>query len=399
MPTAFLLCFLLTILAPFASYGANGSESQVTADEVRVLKKKVELLEKSLSSLVVKSYDSNGRVQSFLAESLSLGGYFENSIQSIWGENTSTQTVADAHRMGINVAADLGKRFRFVGQYSAGFNYPLRNEHNNPASGSQILPPQRTYQEVTFGSLLSQGYGEYAFNENWMIQMGMGYTPFGYAFQLREPVLFIRRGGPQLIRTQGIANIIIADPFWKGLHVKGRVLEQVGINLYTTTSLGHDGKMGGGARLFWELDDGMILGASTQTGRQSGVQYWSYGFDAVFDFRYGGFKFEIANNKSSLGEPVSYYFQPYIRLLQRKLTLHLDFDYLKNELGLTTLGSSSVADPYIKWEYGIGFNYQFLPNVKIRMGYILHDYTGVRSLVNTQNRDYQSLNISSGISF
>ena len=114
---------------------------------------------------------------------------------------------------------------------------------------------------------------------------------------------------------------------------------------------------------------------------------------------YFGLTLEWARHDETVGNPESFYIQPYVRLLDKKLVVFIDADYLKNPLGQTTLGSSAVNDPYIKWEYTAGVNYHFLPNAKLRLDFIFHDYTGVTAVVARQNRDYYSVSFSSGFSF
>ncbi len=317
----------------------------------------------------------------------------------MWGPDTPSETLADRHKLGINLSAELGSKFRFVSQFTMGFNFPLRNEHNNPSHGSTLLPLNRSHGDLSFGSVLSQAFGEYDLGKSLKFKFGMGYVPFGRAFQIREPVLFLRHQGPQLIRTASASEIIIADPFWKGLHLQGNLFEKIGFNLYTLSSLDHSGKLGLGARLWSKLNSNITLGLSTQSAERSNSNYLAYASDLNVKFKNFGVQVEYAVNDSDLGTVSSYYIQPYLKLLNRKLTLHLDIDYMKNILGLTTLGNASVSDPYRKWEYGIGLNYQFLPNVKVRLGFLMHDYIDSTAVIVSQDRDYFTVSNSWGISF
>ena len=392
----YLFCVFLFLLPQL---GYSESSMQKLQTEWKQMKLKMEQLENSINHLNSKTLSQHGQIQTFVSPSMALGGYFENSITSLWGPNTATETLADRHKLGINLSAELGSKFRFVSQFSVGFNFPLRNEHNNPSHGSSLLPTTRTHGSVSFGSLLSQAFGEYNLGGSLRFQFGMGYVPFGRAFQVREPVLFLRYQGPQLIRTASTTEIIIADPFWKGLHLKGKFANNTGFHLYTLSSLDHSGKLGGGARLWQKLGSSFQFGLSGQSAERNNNTYLSYGADLHWNYGIFGLFAEYAVNDSKLGEVTSYYLQPYFKFLNRKLTLHFDFDYMKNILGLTTLGTASVSDPYIKWEYGVGFNYQFLPNVKVRLGFLYHDYTGATAIVANQDRDYYSLSNSWGISF
>lgn len=373
--------------------------SSVSAAETT--EERLERLEKTLAEMTSKTYSRQGTLQSYLAESLYLGGFFENSITSIWGPDTPSQVVADSHRLGLNISADLHPRFRLVTQTSFGFSYAFRNEHNNPNHGSSIIPLQRAFDDVTFGSLLSQAFGEYDLGSKLKIQMGMGFTPFGRAYQVRDPVLFLKRRGPQIIRTSGVNRVVIADPFWKGFNILGSFddKQQYQYNLYTTSPLDHSGKLGGGARFSWNPNSHLTMGASTQNGHQMDKSFLSYGGDISWTGKCFGIYAEWARLESDFGDNESYYAQVFVKTFEQSLVFFIDSDYLKNSLGQTTVGSAAVNDPYIKREHTVGVNYYFYPNIKVRLDLIFHDYIGDRAVVSGQNRDYYSGSLSSGISF
>lgn len=362
---------------------------------------RLDRLEKTLAEMTAKTYSRQGSLQTYLAESLYLGGFFENSITSVWGPDTPSQLVADSHRLGLNIAADLHSRFRLVTQTSFGFSYAFRNEHNNPNHGSTLIPLQRGFEDVTFGSLLSQAFGEYDWSSKLKIQMGMGFTPFGRAYQVRDPVLFLKRRGPQIIRTSGVNRVVIADPFWKGFNIVGALDDQQHylFNFYTTSPLDHSGKLGGGGRFSWNPESHVTIGASSQTGHQMEESYLSYGADVSWTGERWGLYAEWARLESDVGDNESYYAQVFLKTFEQSLVFFVDTDYLKNSLGQTTVGSAAVNDPYIKWEHTIGVNYYFYPNIKVRFDLIYHDYVGNRSVLSGQNRDYYSGSLSSGISF
>ena len=362
---------------------------------------RLERLEKTLAEMTSKTYSRQGTLQTYLADSLYFGGFFENSITSVWGPDTPSQVVADSHRLGINMSADLHPRFRLITQTSFGFSYAFRNEHNNPNHGSSLIPLKRSFEDVTFGSLLSQAFGEYDLGSKLKIQMGMGFTAFGRAYQVRDPVLFLKRRGPQIIRTSGVNRVLIADPFWKGVNVLGAFddKQELQYSLYTTSPLDHSGKLGGGARFAWNPSAHMTSGLSAQRGYQMDMSFLSYGADMSWTGERFGIYAEWAQFKSDLGDNESYYAQIFLKTLEQSLVFFVDSDYLKNTLGQTTVGSAALNDPYIKWEHTVGVNYYFYPNIKVRLDLIYHDYVGERAILSGQNRDYYSGSLSSGISF
>lgn len=374
------------------------TQNQAPADD---LTQRVEKLEQALSEIASKTYSRQGMTQAFLAESLNIGGFFENSLTTIWGPDSPSQTVADSHRLGLNLSAEIKPRLRLVTQFSLGFNYVFRNEHNNPDHGSSFVPLTRSYQEVSFGSLLSQAFGEYELSSNHRVEAGLGFVPFGRAYQVRDPVLFLKRRGPQMIRTSGINRLVIADPFWKGFHLLGNLMDNqfLTYNLYTNSPLAHSGKLGVGGRLAGQIGSAFEWGASFQQGYQEGEAYLSTGGDLKWGGDRWGTVLEGAQFQTNMSKNESFYIQFYWLMSDPAVTLFLDLDYLKNPYGQTLLGTSSVNDPYIKYEQAVGMNYNFSANAKLRLEIVQHDYVGDRAVVSGQNRDYYSGSISSGISF
>lgn len=391
-------CFVILIFCSQLLAQNKVDNNQI---EIQKLNDQLKLIENTLVEMTSKTFARQGSTQAYLSESINFGGFFENSITSMWGTNTPSQTVADSTRLGLMLAADLHPGFRFVGQYSLGFSYAFRNEHNNPDHGSTLLPTTRSYEEVSFGSLLSQAFGEYEYNQAFKIQMGMGYTPFGKAYQVRDPVLFLKRRGPQFIRTSGINRIFIADPFWKGIQILGAIGEEhsFSYNLYTNTPLDHSGKMGAGSRVAFSTLKHLTVGSSLQHGYQENFRYFTYGFDLSWIAETYGLTAEWAKNESEFANVESYYLQFFVKPFGDKILIFIDTDYIRNPLGQVTLGSAAINDPYIKWEHTLGLNYFFFPNVKVRFDFIIHDYIGDRSVLSGQNRDYYTGAISSGISF
>src|SRR5690606_14596546 len=109
-----------------------------------------------------------------------------------------------------------------VSQFITGLTTPLTNPHNDPRAPSIApnLDEKRDYHSIFIGALVAQGYAEYILNPRLRIQAGLGYVPFGYYAQLREPVLFERRGGPQTIRTDNLFS-----PLWMGVNLVGSVVD------------------------------------------------------------------------------------------------------------------------------------------------------------------------------
>lgn len=387
----FILCFLI-------------ASPSLHADKFHDLEKRIKKLEKRQAELTAKVGGNRGRLRSFIAEDLSLGGFFESNLKIIAGPDTDTQVSAQSHTIGINLSAELADKVRFVNQDLIGISFPLQNEHNNPSHGFATLPTKRTFGTLGFGAILAQGYVEYAPWDSFKIQGGLGYVPFGIAFQEREPVLFLRRGGPQMIRNSSINGVTIAAPLWTGLHFLGRFDSfkkgHWGYDFYTVTPPSDPKILGGGGRFWWMAPEDLVtLGTSFQIADRGSDTYQALGTDLSIDLGRFGANFEYARNFSSAKDPWSFYFQPYLELLEGSIILHADVDYLDNAVGATSLGSVSVADPYQKWEYGGGINWLPWSSVRTRLLFLMNDYIGSTALIAGQNRDYFTTEFSLGISF
>gem|GEM_PF-782163 len=387
----FILCLL--IISP-----------SLHADRFRDLEKRIKKLEKRQAELTAKVGGKRGRLRSFIAEDLSLGGFFESNLKIITGPDTDTQVSAQSQMVGINLSAELTDKVRFVNQDLISLSFPLQNEHNNPSHGIASLPTKRTFGALSFGATLAQGYVEYAPWDSFKIQGGMGYVPFGIAFQEREPVLFLRRGGPQMIRSSSVDGVTIAAPFWTGVHFLGRFDSfekgHWGYDFYTATPQSDPKMLGGGGRFWWMAPQDIVtLGTSFQIANRGPDTYQALGTDLAVDLGRFGANFEYARNFSSAKDPWSFYLQPYFELLEGSIILHADVDYLNNTVGVTSLGSLSVADPYQKWEYGGGVNWLPLASVRMRLLFLMNDYVGSTAFIAGQNRNYFTTEFSVGLSF
>lgn len=358
----------------------------------------IKLLREQVAEIQTQQARMSQSTQTLLARSLSLGGFFENSATELWGAATPTQFIADHHRLGINLNAELNDNFRLVTQVAYGFTYSLQNEHNNTAHSSSSIPLQREYGSLSSGVLLSQAYAEYSTSNRFRIMSGMGYSPFGYAFQVREPILFMKRRGPQLLRTNGVLGVVIADPFWEGVNFLYSPSSCWNFNLYSNTGLDHSGRMGGGLRIEY-TENQLAVGVSGQASGQDDGYYRSVGAHFKFESRRVGFLGEWAKNFTNVGSPDSFYLQPYLYFYERRWTIFAMADYLRNPLGVTNIGTSSVNDPYIKWEYSLGFVYRVIEPLRLRWEITRHDYVGETAFVNGDDRDYFSTTISTGVSF
>ncbi len=339
---------------------------------------------------------SKNRVSPFLGEKISFGGFFETAITHIGGPDMETQSSINSQLLGINLAAEFEDNTRFVTQIINGLSYTLSNANNNPG----LTPAKRQFGAFAFGTLVAQAYLELRKSELVVLQMGLGYVPYGISQQQREPVLFRRRSGPQLASTSDGTSIGIAFPLWMGLHLSGSSSMEkgrTGYNLYTFTPTMNSKTIGGGSRLWWSDSQSLTLGLSLQTADQGTRGYWnSYGADIKYEAEKGGLVAEYAKSKSSGEKDIeSYYVEPYWTLKDGEWVIYVAADYINNPNRVVT----SVADPYEIWRYGAGVNWLPIPNVRLRAGLLKNDYLNSTDTIAGQERDYYAIDLSAGVAF
>ena len=380
----FLILFLLWSTVIHAS----------TESEIKELQKRIDDLEKQQSLILSSSLEPKANVHSFLRDDLTLGGFFETGYNFITGPDTETQAVNDSNNIGLNISADLGRNYRFVSQIIAATILPLQNLHNDPTTN----PDSREYNNYTAVAAVTQGYIEYNLSRAYNLQGGIGYVPFGRVLQLREPVLYIRRTGPQMVRTPSLISIL-----WQGVHLHGSRntdTGEMGYNLYTFNPT-QDAKMIGAGGRVWmsSQDEAVIGGLSSQLAEDDKETFTLIGSDLkVVSYPFEA-RSEYLHKFTQGSDSWSFYLMPGTWIYQEEVFIYLFADYLFGAQNETGSGSTATEDPIQKWEYGTGINWLPTSYTRFRLGFTIHDYIGGRSVIQQQNRDYFSTDISVGVAF
>lgn len=367
------------------------------ATTLEQLTKRIDELERQQDELIFLSHGRSNPVNSFLRNNLTIGGFFETGIIAIEGKDTELQIMNNASILGLNIAADYSSRLRFVSQFLTGIGYPLENEHNNP----QGSPDERRFGNPIFGALLTQGYVEYTFSSHFRIQGGVGYVPFGHSFQQRELVLFWRRNGPQMIRTNNLIS-----PLWGGLHVLGNFARKSGgewgYNVYTANSIDPDENrmLGLGGRLWLSTEnDTSVFGISAQTGKYRKSTDEIVGGDYRLQKGVWNLQTEYVRHITDGDDSWSAYIEPGLFIRNETFLLFVFGDYARNSLERLNVSGTEIDNEYEKWEYGAGVNW--LPSVytRLRLSLTRHDYVGETSRIGGHDRDYYAFDISAGVAF
>lgn len=338
-----------------------------------------------------------GRVAPFLGNSLSIGGFFETAVTHLYGPDMETQTSGNIHTLGLNLAAQFNDKTKFVTQTLTRLVIPLRNLNNNP----NLTPPQRSFTGYSFFSIVAQGYLEYRMSDYFTVQTGLGYSPFGIAAQQREPQLFRLRGGSQIIAYDDGDTIGIMSPLWTGIHLLGLIPanRNLGYDLYTFTPVNKVSTLGVGGRLWYKANENVTVGTSIQSGEQRKGFFFAKGFDLELKYKEYGFVSEYGHTTNS-GDVIDaefYYFEPYMKFAEDQWLFFLNAEYI-DTLERTDF-ATHVADPVKKWQYGGGLNWLPIPNARLRLTYLHHDYLDETDMISGQQRDYDTIDFSTAVAF
>lgn len=362
------------------------------ADEkIDMLTKRIELLEKKQSEILLESSQEGSHVFSFLKDGLTLGGFFESSYNLIQGPDTKFQATNSTNLLGLNLAAEFSSNLHFASQFVTGLSVPLQNSHNDPRAAIK----RREYTGAAFGAVLTQGFLEYAINDHTNVQFGFGYVPFGFAAQQREIVLFVRRGGPQILRTTELLS-----PLWSGFHLRQRFnsgSKVWGYNIYTFTRYEDPKIPGVGGRGWWTSNEETFMtGLSVQTAKYRGEIEEVVGADLRIRFSNFLITSEYARHLSDhIKDPWSAYLEPGYFIYQEEILLYTFVDYSQSSLNRT----GALSDPYHKFELGAGINWLPTSYTRLRLGLTYNNYVHDRAVIQGQNRDYGSLDLSAGVAF
>ena len=111
-----LILIAILLLSPFAFGQAKAAADKTAQLEQRLLE--LETRQQAMEKWYTEFYvHGNNRVQPYLGEKVSLGGYFESAISVLSGTDMPKQSTATGHILGLNIAAEFSEKIRFVTQF------------------------------------------------------------------------------------------------------------------------------------------------------------------------------------------------------------------------------------------------------------------------------------------
>ena len=359
------------------------------AAETNDLGAKVKQLEKRMGAVELQGKEGKGQVDAFLAEHISLGGFFEHAVTGNFSTVHSYQISADSNILGINLGAKLNERFSLVTQELVVLAFPLLNPHDATKRTFSGSPP-------TIAALVAHAYGEYLVNEKFRIQTGLGWVPFGIAPQEREFPLLMRKGGPQ------IASGGLGMPFalWEGLQVLGNFSTDsgtYGYNLYTLTPTSNVNRLGTGSRLHWSSPrEAVKIGASSQVLKGGTDTIFNLGGDLELKVKLFGLKTEYARSITDGEDVWTAYGEPYVEFPGGKWLVHGDLDYAKRPLqGF----DPATFTPFERLQMGGGVNFLPWPFLRTRLLVLYNKYLGASATSGGLTNDFYTVEYSAGIEF
>lgn len=254
---------------------------------------------------------------------------------------------------------------------------------------------------VFFYSIVAQGYLEHYFSDYFIVQSGLGYIPFGVTYQQRESELFRLRTGSQMIAYEDGDTVGISTPLWMGLQIYGLIPanEHLGYNLYTFTPVSKQNTLGVGGRLWYKVIEKAKVGTSVQSGQQNKGNYFSHGFDLDIHYDQYGFisEYGYGNFSESYLDSEFYYFEPYVKFTKDEWLFFLNAEFVNTPE--RTDVTTRIPDPVKSWQYGGGFNWLPIPNARLRLTYLFHDYLAETDTLKGQERDYHTIDFSTAVAF
>lgn len=395
---ATLSLILAVTLFPLAAIAANEKPPAPSAARLEELERRMKELEREFEDGREESSFSDRGVRSFLNTRLSLGGFSETGLVGLFQRDRSPQAAAASTSLGINIGAVFSDRLRFVSQLISGIVIPVANPHDDSRAPAAGLAARRGFGAYQLATLVTQAYGEWEGSDAFRVQGGVGYAPWGISFQQLELVLFVRRGGPQLLRS----NNELVHPLWQGVHFHGAFPgPQVrwGYNAYTFSPATNTQKLGFGTRVWLESSrSALLVGLSQQTASRGDDTFTTVGPD--LRLRLGRFTLtsELAKGYGKGPQSLGFHLEPDVDVYGQNVLLYVFGDYLESSQNRTGLGAASLADPFRKWEYGGGMNWLPTSFTRVRLGLAYNHYVGGYAS-NPGGRDYWLLDASAGVAF
>lgn len=364
------------------------------------LEKRVRELERALEESQ-GNFAPDRPVQSYLSTNVHLGGFTETGMTGIFERDHGAQAAVSSSALGINLGAEFSESLRLSSQFLTAISIPLANPHDDPRASTYGISSRREFGAYSLGTLVTQAYLEWEGSDAFRVSGGIGYAPYAISFQQLELVLFVRRGGPQLLRS----GSELVHLLWQGVHVRGSFNPSSfrwGYNVYTFSPASHTQMLGVGTRLWASsLKNAVTIGFSTQTAARGAATYTTAGPD--LRLRWGPLTVtsELAKSYGPGAQPWSFHFEPDVDVYRQAVLLYVFGDYFEsvfNRTGGLPGTTTGAADPFKKWEYGAGANWLPTSFTRLRLGGTYNQYVGSYA-ANPDGRNYWQLDASVGVAF
>jgi len=338
-----------------------------------------------------ENHGTDRSVRSYLDTKLNIGGFSETGINGIFQRYHEPQAAVASTALGINLGAEFSDNLRFSSQFLSVISIPVSNPHDDPRAST----PRRSFGAYNLSTLVTQAYAEWEGRQAFRVQGGIGYAPYAISFQKLELVLFVRRGGPQLLRS----NSELVHLLWQGLHVHGSFFSRNarwGYNAYTFSPAMNTKMLGVGSRIWLSAARNAVnVGFSTQTSSRNGTNFTTVGPDLRLHWGALTITSELAKSYGPGEQPWSFHVEPDLDVYRQSVLIYVFGDYLESKANR----SGTVSDPFKKWEYGAGANWLPTSYTRLRIGGTYNNYVGSYAANAGGGRNYWQLDLSAGVAF
>ena len=388
-----ITCFLILSCTITSIYGED-SELEILKDRIR-----------KLEELFLLQDQQMGRVSTFEAKSMTIGGYFNLTGTNWHLPHSRDQYSFDEVEFGLMINGQINSSLSFFSHIEFEQERQIENIH----------APYRTYVDAQEQMEPEDVFMTYQRNNEMSFSFGALITAFGVSN--REHFDFLRwQNEKPLALRENDGDFLFFDDHVMGLSLNQTY--QIGSGFFESSVYAGSIKVGAGRiatgfRAGYRSEQGDFkIGTSFQTGQKRlQDRYYSYGLDIKarinrFEFRSELFLSDLKSGLYSQGSnPLSFYFEPWYHLVQNRHILYARFDYLHDTIGLNKIdhdrdnSTDTIVDPVELYEATLGYNFLPWPNWRLSLGVTQTSYVGKNSHVSGEKRDYTSIEWGTVLSF
>lgn len=356
--------------------------SDVLAESIPGLSGKIKQLEDDVFELKVQQSGKKA-VRVFDALNLSLGGQVTSTFTTIFGNDTSTQSIFDGTKFRILFSADISDRLNLF----LNPDFVLSADYFNAHRGS------REYRKISLTQRLMIARLTYEESSNFNFLLGRYITPFGLLNMEHWDALFLSDIEPIFMRHMHHDHIfprhLIGGQIFGKFPSESKRFEYF---LYTGTYDDVPSDIMGGGKLIWNVkENALSIGISNFLGRGEDAFYDAVGTEVDFQYKAFGLKSEVVYRSwDRKADRIGMYVQP--ALTFGNFIVFGRTDYWDEAL------NRHPSNDEQRFEHMIGLNWLPIPLLRNRLIWMYSDYSKSKD-TNGGNRNFYEIHASFTTSF